>query len=516
MRAFQRLISVALLLSGWSAIVGIAPCEAKTPSSELRSAERIRQICSKQPLVSSVVGVFAVTMEGDTLACINPGLKLVPASNVKLVTTGLALGLLGPDFRFETRIAYSGSITDGVLKGDIYIVGGGDPTTGANVPIVPQVTNTFSKWKKLLSDAGIRSIEGRIIGDPRFFADSTPENLGWTYDDLGTNYGAGSTGLNFFENAQNFLITPGAKVGEAPQISPRYPNTPWMRYENLAVTGAARSANTVYYINTPLAPQAMFAGSFPVDRKGYTLECSNRFPSLTCADYFRNYLEDSGISVKGGASDIAPDGMVRELPGIVAKDRALSVESLTVLGSTYSPTLFEIIAQTNSESDNFFAETLFKMMSRQRFGLTDYDSCVKAANMALNEMGLKTKGVCQIFDGSGLSRKNYISADFFVNFLRLMRSSEHGDLYLRSLPSPGKRGTLEYMFPKESKEFRSRIYMKSGSMNGVRCYSGYILPQDGKPEHTIVFSFLINNLVADSWMVNPSIDSIIKALASEN
>ena len=53
-------------------------------------------------------------------------------------------------------------------------------------------------------------------------------------------------------------------------------------------------------------------------------------------------------------------------------------------------------------------------------------------------------------------------------------------------------------------------------MNGVRCYSGYILPQDGKPEHTIVFSFLINNLVADSWMVNPSIDSIIKALASEN
>ena len=156
------------------------------------------------------------------------------------------------------------------------------------------------------------------------------------------------------------------------------------------------------------------------------------------------------------------------------------------------------------------------MMSRQRFGLTDYDSCVKADNMALNEMGLKTKGVCQIFDGSGLSRKNYISADFFVNFLRLMRSSEHGDLYLRSLPSPGKRGTLEYMFPKESKEFRSRIYMKSGSMNGVRCYSGYILPQDGKPEHTIVFSFLTNNLVADSWMVNPSIDSIIKAPASEN
>ncbi len=516
MRVFQRLTSVALLLLGWSAIVGIVPCMAQKPSPGRKADEAVRKICSRQPLSSSVVGVFAMTMDGDTLVNINRKLKLVPASNVKLITTGLALCQLGADFRFETSIAYTGGIKDGVLKGDVYIIGGGDPTTGANVPIVSQVTNTFAKWKQFLADAGIRTIEGRVIGDPRFFSGTTSENLGWTYDDLGTNYGAGSTGLNFFENAQNFAVVPGAKTGDSPKISPRYPQTPWMEYANLAVTGDARTANTLYYINTPLSPQAMFAGSFPVDRKGYTLECSNRFPSLTCAVYFRNYLISNGIEVEGEAADIVSSGVVRELPDMTLSGQAMPLEKLKVLGSTYSPTLFDIVAQTNSESDNFFAETLFKMMSRKRYGLTDYDSCVKAARTALEEMGLATKGVCQIFDGSGLSRKNYVSAEFFVSFLRAMNCTEVGDMYRRSLPSPGKHGTLEYMFSKESAAFRSRIFMKSGSMNGVRCYSGYILPESGDSQKTIVFSLLTNNVVADSWMVNPSIDGIIKALAAEN
>ena len=124
--------------------------------------------------------------------------------------------------------------------------------------------------------------------------------------------------------------------------------------------------------------------------------------------------------------------------------------------------------------------------------------------------------MCQIFDGSGLSRKNYVSADFFVRFLRMMLQSPCADIYLRTLPSPGERGTLEYKFPSETPEFRSRIRMKSGSMNGVRSYSGYILASDGDPSHTIVFSLITNNLTASSWAVNPVLDSIIRAIAAEN
>ena len=511
MRKHLRLLTVALLLSGWSAIVGFA----SEPRTE--AEKRILEICARQPLSSSAVSVFAVRANGDTLACINPALKLVPASNVKLITTGLALKELGPDYRFETRLAYSGSIRDGVLCGDLYIIGGGDPSTGANLSIVQPVDALFAKWARLLREAGIKSIRGRVVADPRRFPETTPENLGWTYDDLGTYYGIGPTGLNFFENAQNFLITPGESEGSHPRISPRYPLTPWMDFDNKAVTGPARSANSVYLINTPLAPKAMFAGSFPIDRKGYTYEGSNRYAAFTCADYFCNYLGNNGLTVSEGPADVSSEGFLRRLPDLQeSSERAEAAESLTVVGSTYSPTLFDLVCQTNCESDNFFAETLLKALSLSKGSATDYDSSVAVALKCLESLGLRTTGRCQLFDGSGLSRKNYISSSFFVEFLRAMLRQDCADLYMRSLPVPGGKGTLEYKFPQESPGFRARIRMKSGSMNGVRCYSGYILSPDGDPARTIVFSLLTNNVTADSWMVNPSIDGIIKALASQN
>lgn len=263
MRDRIRFISVALLLlMSRGATAGI-------PRTEVEAS--VGKILSSAPLSSSVVGVLAVTMDGDTLVAVNPRQKMVPASNVKLITTGLALNVLGEDFRFETRIGYSGEVRDGVLHGDLYIIGGGDPTTGARVTCAEPVETLFSGWRKMVADAGIRAVEGYVIGDPRFFDSPTPENLGWTYDDLGTNYGAGPLGLNFFENAQNFLITPGSAPGMAPGIEAKYPETPWMAFSNKASTGSPRSANTVYYINTPLAPYGEFAGSFPSDRRGYTL-----------------------------------------------------------------------------------------------------------------------------------------------------------------------------------------------------------------------------------------------------
>ncbi len=211
MRIAHVLISVALLLSVGSATAAIPQTGAQNT---------ITRICAQEPLRSALVGVLAVRADGDTLACVNHRQKLVPASNVKLLTTGLALHTLGADFRFETRIGYTGTVEDGVLKGDVYLIGGGDPTTGSRADCADSVTRTFDAWTALLADAGIRHIEGRILGDPRFFGDVTPQNLGWAFDDLGTYYGAAPTGLNFFENAQNFYITPGAS-GAAPDFRVR-------------------------------------------------------------------------------------------------------------------------------------------------------------------------------------------------------------------------------------------------------------------------------------------------------
>lgn len=502
-------ICIALLLSGEGAI-SASQTSGREKSAAARAA--VDSICSRQPLARSVVSILALTEDGDTLACVNPGQKLVPASNMKLLTTGLALLELGPDFRFETTLAYSGTVRDGVLHGDLYIVGGADPSLGANIPCAEPVQSLFGRWKQLLLKAGISSIEGYVVGDDRFFPDPVPENLGWTYDDLGTYYGTGPTGLSFFENAQNFTVRPAKQQGSAPSIEPKYPLTPWMTYLNSATTSAAKSANTLFCVNTPLAAVAQFGGSFPVDRKSYTLECSNRFGAYTCAHYFCNYLNSNGVKVSKGACDIFLSRLRPSPAAAPSNVQAAGAESLTKIGSTYSASLVQLIRHTNCESDNFFAETLLKTISRKRCGKTDYTSAVKQMEACLKSLGVNPSGACQIMDGSGLSRKNYVSASFFVDYLQKLLCSDRSGDFIASLPFPGLKGTLEYKFPQKDAAWRERIRMKSGSMNGVRCYSGYILPsqEGGEP---IVFSILTNNVTAPSWVVNPEIDAIISLLA---
>jgi D-alanyl-D-alanine carboxypeptidase/D-alanyl-D-alanine-endopeptidase (penicillin-binding protein 4) len=507
MRIAKTLISVALLLMAWSATAGIPRTEAQ---------KAIDEICAKEPLRSALVGVLAVRADGDTVVAVNHRQKLVPASNVKLLTTGMALQLLGANFRFETRLGYTGTIEDGTLHGDVYILGGGDPTTGSRSESTEAIGATFGTWAQLLFDAGIRRIEGRILGDPRYFTDHTPQNLGWTFDDLGTYYGAGPSGLNFFENAQNFYITPGAS-GSAVNYRVQYPETPWMHYENHTVTGAARSSNTLYYVSSTLAPVGEIAGSFPADRRGYTLECSNTFGAFTCAYFFHNFLRTQGVEVSGGWGDITHLGEIRtSLELGAACTPAPAVDSIRIAGSAWSAPLADIVADTNRESDNFYAEALLKTIAMHLGKTARQDDLDDASDAGLRKLGLRPDGACRQFDGSGLSRKNYVSPDFFVRFLRKMMALPVWNAFFDSLPVPGEKGTLENRFDKAPQEFKDRIHMKSGSMNGVRCFSGYILASDGDPKKTIVFSLLTNNCTASSYQATPILDSMIEAIAAEN
>lgn len=511
MRLTIKFITVALLLSGWSATAAL-------PYKSERGVQKtISETVGREPFSGSIAGVFAVRMNGDTIVDVNSRLRMVPASNMKLITTGLALNELGGDFRFETSIAYTGAIVNGVLKGDLYIIGGGDPTTGSKSHYAEPLESLFAKWAAFLKESGIKSIEGRVIGDPRFFPAGTAQNAGWTYDDLGTNYGSGSTGLNFFENGQNFIVAAGPYAGSRPSVRISYPESPWLECINSAVTGEARSANTLFYVNSDFGPHAEIRGSFPADRKGgYLFEGSNRFGAFTCAYYFWKYLKNKGISTDG-YGDVSPAGLIRMVPGLSDTGIvAASDADLHVIGTTYSPTLAQIAADTNGDSNNFYAETLFKMMSLKRRGSVEYDVCQRVADEILSSVGIRNGKQVQIFDGSGLSRKNYVSPSFFVRFLRAMAMTPEYENYFNSLPVPGGEGTLKGRFPKASQSFKSRIHMKSGSMNGVRGYSGYILSEDGNPENTIVFSIIFNNLTSSSWAVSPAIDHLIELIAAEN
>ena len=164
---------------------GFATMEGQTGDRQTAAQKYIDIKMQEEPFKSGLVGVLAVTAKGDTIAEFNSSRKLIPASNTKLITTGLAIKGLGKDYRLSTALGYDGDVSDGVLRGDLYIVGGGDPTLASSDPGSLAADSLFSVWKSMLTARGIRRIDGRIIGDGRYL-DGPIELDSWAYNDLGT------------------------------------------------------------------------------------------------------------------------------------------------------------------------------------------------------------------------------------------------------------------------------------------------------------------------------------------
>ena len=464
--------------------------------------EAIESIISDPAVENAVIGIYAISGNGRMLADINAKTMMVPASNMKLISTGTAIHKLGPDYRFETAIGHDGAIEDGVLKGNLYIIGGGDPTLGSKDSIAVSLDKVFAQWESMVRKAGIKKIEGRIIGDGRSF-DGMMEEPTWLWNDIGTYYGAGTSGLMFYENMQSFNVAAGDSVGAPVKISPSYPDAPWMEFRYNCTTGENGTGDQLFMYTSDLAPVAEIRGTFGLDRGKKRLDCSNKFPEYTCAYYFAEYLKKKGIQCTEGAGDYKLDSDWNANGGI------------NILGKTYSPTLDRIIFETNHASNNLYAETLLRGLSREMTGSACYDSAYVALGDVFKELGVALKGA-DIQDGSGLSRQNYVSAEFFCRFLEGMMSSPHFDAYAASLPSPGGNGTLSYNMKSYPASVRERILVKSGSMNGVRCYSGYIIPTEGCKDDCIIFSILVNNCTAPTWKLRPLLDKIMGTLAGLN
>ena len=515
-KAIVTLAVLSMLLGGGASASGQARPAAKSiEQSPQYVQDYINIISSAEPMKSASLGVMAMTVGGKTLVSHNADKKLIPASNTKLLSTGLAIHELGADFKFKTRIGYSGTVEDGVLKGDLYIIGGGDPTLGVKDTIVSYVDATFAKWYNAMKAAGIKSIDGRIIGDGRYF-EGQLERDSWEYEDIGTYYGTGGNGLSFYRNVVDISVKAGSKVGAPISHEVTYPEMPWMTYVYSCTTGAKGTGDQLYLYTTDLAPIGDLRGTFAIDRQPKKEEVSNKFGALTCAQYFSKYLEKYSVRAKGGIADTDVNGNIRT--GIYPSQtagKAEDVEKLTIISTTESPSLKRIARVTNYESDNFYAETLLRTVSKKRTGSAAYDSCGVAASKVFKDLGIDDSYGIDLVDGSGLSRQDNISPDFFCRFLKAMMSSPAFPDYIETLLSPGK-GSYSARMADESEALKKRIFLKSGSMNGVRCFSGYIVPSDGGKDDTIVFSVMVNNYSGPNWKVMGQLDKIIALIASMN
>ena len=527
---------------------------AWTPANGLTLGEENRKVATPS---GAQVGICIRTLSGKVLREDNADLNFIPASNLKIVTAGAALKRLGADFRFETAVAYSGSVgTDGVLHGDLYIIGCGDPTLGSQAALAMPKDSLFSRWERAVRGAGIRSIAGSIIADSRRMPAEV--NGSWMYEDLGTYYGATCSALMFNENCLEITVAPGTGAGDEVIICSEnagkirsadsgrkqmLPNRPWMKIMNNCTTGPEGSGDKSYLLVSEFAAIGHLVGSYAVDRRAKTISYNDPFADFSCAYEFASFLSSNGIPCTAVTSTSAchPTAIFHntessaheKCPGTYDNhDRKQSLgfetfdtsgsltysghftpqDSLTTITTTLSPRLSEIIRETLRVSNNLYAETLLRALGPG--GSTD--DALKSEMSIIENMGVSTSRV-RIEDGSGLSRKNSVSPGFLVSFLTAMSRQSCFGTYLRSFNNPGPD---EHIFSTSALGIRRRIRLKSGSMGGVLCYCGYILPQSNaisptgtsketSTGETIAFSIMINDSIQSTTRLRNYIESVL-------
>jgi D-alanyl-D-alanine carboxypeptidase/D-alanyl-D-alanine-endopeptidase (penicillin-binding protein 4) len=391
------------------------------------------------------VGAYAVNMRtGQVLIDEYSDMSLMPGSCIKLITTAAALELLGPESRFETHLQYDGTIQKGVLHGNLYIRGGGDPCLGSFRFVGWQKQTEL--WVEAIEKLGIQTIEGSVIGDATAWEKALAVPT-WCWEDLGNYYGAGACALTFHENLYSLVFKPGEKVGAKTAIVRLDPPASHFTIQSEVTTGPVGSGDRACIYGSEYSPLAFAYGTIPAGVSEFAIKGAIADPPAFCAQTLADALKERGIAIKG---------------------KALERKNRTSFHTTYSPPLSEIVYWTNQKSINLYSEHLLKKMGQTLHHQGSTGAGIAAVTDFLASKNIDLQGLF-IADGSGLSRKNILTAKQLVSLLVRMKSSPHFSLFLQSLPTK-----LQH------------IRVKTGSFSPVRCYAGYA--------GDIAFALLVNHI----------------------
>ena len=417
--------------------------------------------------------------------------SVMPASLTKLFTTAVGFEKLGKNFRFRTTLAYCGEIDrGGTLRGDLYIIGGGDPLLGSYRYRQTVPDSLFAAWHKAVTAAGIKAVDGRVYYDASIF-DSHPVHDNWQWGDIGNYYGSGVSGLNFHENMFFIHFTPGGKLGYPATVSRMEPKALNLHVINEVTTGPAKSGDQVIVYGEPGSTIRRCAGTVPLDAKNFSVRASLPKPGQACADLFTAYLRARKVSVSGAATE------------------ALRRPSnMTTLLEYTSPTYYVIAQYTNMTSNNTYAEAIHRYVGYKMYGLGSSANGAKAVNDYIQRMRIESSGV-NLEDGSGLSVRNRVTADFVCRFLIEVSKASFFDDYLKSLAQAGESGTVKNLLPGLPSNVTVR--MKTGSMTGVRAYAGYVITAKGE---RLCFSVIANDFDCTGNQMRTKLEKIIMKIAT--
>jgi len=464
---------------------------AQPPPARTSLADDLDGIFSDPVFARALVGVRVESLStGEVIYTRESARHVMPASNMKLVTLAVAAERLGWDFRYETRLEAAGTIADGALDGDLVVVGSGDPTIGTADEMASPV---FSTWVGALREAGIRRINGRLVGDDDAFEDEG-RGAGWAWDYLTAGYAAPSGALSYNENVALVRGRPGRSEGE-PALVIVTPPGHGFDVDAEVTTGPAGSRGT-FAVSRALGTRTLVArGRIPSGGTEIVRTTAVDNPTLYFVRSLADTLERYGVTVRDGAWDI--DDL----------QTPLAPAARQVIVRHASAPLEAIAGYLMKVSQNFYAETLLKTVGRESSGIGTESAGRRAVRETLESWSLPGDAVV-VYDGSGLSRYNYVTADAIVAILKRMWTQEvHRGPFVAALPIGAVDGTLSSRM--RDTALARHVQAKTGTIANVRSLSGYL---DTAAGDKLVFSMIANHFTASSTEVDALVERALARL----
>jgi len=485
-----------------AACCGAKKRSAASKKATARFAARAGDLLGTMPANKGEWGLLIVDAEsGETLYEQNADKYFVPASNMKLFTTALALAKLGPEYRFRTTLETQGTISsEGVLRGDVVLVGRGDPNL-SNRKFPYELKEEFDgpQEKALveLADAlvakGVKEISGDVIGDDSYFPRERYPN-GWEIDDMVWEYGAAISAIVVDDNTVALSLTPGEQAGNAVQAAVT-PATPDFTVENDVVTSAADVKPDLTLTREPGSHLVVVKGSLPAKSAPRKLVLSIEEPAQHAAALLKRLLEERGVKIAGVAR--------------ARHDHAEPGGDPVVLAEHASVPLGDSVKLINKISQNLHTEMLLRTVARQNGVWAKPEDLAKVASDFYSVAGIAPDDVIQS-DASGLSRRDLVTPRAIVTLLIFAQKQSWFATYYASLPVAGVDGTLEDRM--KNTPAAGRIHAKTGSVEHVRTLSGFAETASGR---RVIFSFLSNNQGGRSHEAADALTGLCVAMLEE-